>query len=58
MSARIFQFDAAAELRGRVNTALSVLSHRGHNAATARLVERILRGESTEELARDRGVNS
>lgn len=50
---RVIQFDAAAELRGRINLALSLLSHRGHNAATAVLVERVLRGESIAELVAD-----
>lgn len=40
----------AAELRGRINLALSLLSHRGHSAAAA-LVERALRGESIAQLA-------
>lgn len=50
---RVIQFDAAAELRGRINLALSLLSHRGHTADTARLVERVLRGESIAELVAD-----
>lgn len=41
------------DLRGRINLALSVLSHRGHSAASAALVERVLRGESIEDLAAD-----
>ncbi|HEY0641260.1 MAG TPA: hypothetical protein VGD67_26830 [Pseudonocardiaceae bacterium] len=43
--------DTAAELRGRINLALSILSHRGYSLATAILAEQALRGESIAHLA-------
>ncbi len=51
VSARVHDLESRAELRGRINLALSLLSHRGHTAETAVLVERVLRGESIEQLA-------
>lgn len=47
------RLESAAELRGRINLALSLLSHRGYSADTARLVERALRGESIAALAEE-----
>lgn len=39
-----------ADLHRRQQLALSLLSHRGHTAEAAALVERVLRGESIDEL--------
>lgn len=38
------------ELRARIRLALSILNHRGYSEETARLVERVLLGESIDEL--------
>lgn len=53
MTARIIPLESRVELRGRIALALSLIAHRGHSAATSRLVERALRGESIEQLAAD-----
>lgn len=53
MTARILRLPTVLELQGRIRLALSVLNHRGHSADTARLVERVLEGESIEEPSRD-----
>lgn len=52
-AARVTQPQSRTELLGRIHLALSLLSHRGHTADTARLVERVLRGESIAQLAAD-----
>lgn len=54
MTARVRRLESAADLRGRINLALALFSHRGYDEATARLVERALRGESIAELAAER----
>lgn len=52
-TARVTQLRSRADLLGAINLALSLLSHRGHTAEVARLVERVLRGESIDQLAAD-----
>jgi hypothetical protein len=51
MTAHVRRLESSLELRGRINLALALFSHRGYDEATARLVERALRGESIDALA-------
>lgn len=52
-TARVVQLASRRDLHARINLALALLSHRGHTPDTARLVERVLRGESIDHLVAD-----